>query len=38
MPGQRILWIVTMMFSPVMIELNPVMNTPNTPGIDVRLC
>ena len=22
-----------MMFSPVMIELNPVMNTPTTPGI-----
>ena len=31
MPGQRILWIVTMMFSPVMIELNPEMNTPSTP-------
>ena len=32
MPGARIRWMVTMMFSPVMIELNPVMNTPNTPG------
>ena len=31
--GARILWIVTMMFSPVMIELNPEMNTPSTPGI-----
>ena len=34
-PGHRILWMVTMMFSPVMIELNPVMNTPTTPGNDV---
>src|SRR4051812_33633127 len=31
-PGARILWTVTMMFSPVMIELNPEMNTPMTPG------
>jgi hypothetical protein len=33
MPGARILWIVTMMFSPVMMELNPEMNAPTTPGI-----
>jgi hypothetical protein len=26
------LWIVTMMFKPVMIELKPEMNTPTTPG------
>ena len=33
MPGARILWTVTMMFSPVMMELNPEMNAPITPGI-----
>ena len=27
-PGARILWIVTMKFSPVRIEENPVMKTP----------
>src|SRR3954463_8927712 len=31
-PGHRILWTVTMMFSPVMMELNPDMNTPIAPG------
>ncbi len=28
MPGARILWIVTMKFSPVRIELNPLMKMP----------
>ena len=32
MPGHRILWTVTMMFRPVMIELNPATNAPSTPG------
>ena len=30
MPGGRSLWIVTMKFRPVKIELNPRMNTPMT--------
>ncbi len=33
MPGGRILWIVTMKFRPVKIELNPRMNAPNAAGI-----
>ena len=27
-----------MMFSPVMIELNPVMNTPNAPAYSTFVC
>ena len=30
MPGARILWVVTMKFSPVRIEENPVMKMPRT--------
>ena len=36
-PGQRILWIVTMMFSPVMIELKPDDEHADHAGHDVRL-
>ncbi len=31
-PGGRSVWIVTMKFSPVKIELNPRMNTPSKAG------
>ena len=37
MPGARILWIVTMKFSPVRIEENPVMKTPSAAGITLVL-
>ena len=30
MPGARMVWIVTMKFRPVRIELNPVMKIPMT--------
>ena len=36
-PGARILWIVTMKFSPVRIEEKPVMKTPRRRGNHVRL-
>ena len=35
-PGQRILWMVTMMFSPVMIETEPGYEHPDHAGDHVR--
>ena len=37
MPGARILWIVTMKFSPVRIDEKPVMKMPNAVGDHVRV-
>ena len=37
MPGGRSLWIVTMKFIPVKIELKPRMNAPNTSGTTALL-
>ena len=37
MPGQRILWIVTMKFRPVRIELKPAMKMPDDRQHDIAV-